>query len=415
MTTRPRKRLALTAKIIEALKPDPDSAYRASDARCRGLSIRVAVDGGKTWELAYRIKNAGGKHLSLGRFDDVNLEAARRRANELTSAGRQGRNLIAEEKAARDEHNQSFTIKQLVEDYAKRRLKGRLKTANETERRIQRALATVMQRKATDIRRRDLRQLLDAVADEGHLVEAEKQRTNIQAMFRWALRQDIVETDPTAGLSPYSQLVARARVLDHEEIRKLWSWLEAGDLPSHIADILKLQLCLGARVGEICGLVADELKHDGAGHLLWSLPAARSKNGAGRVTPIVGLALEILEPKLKAANERLFASRSGTSPNAGLVGKAISARRDRAPFAEIRSHDLRRTVATEMAKLGLPLEVVARALGHQAKAAGETRTLRKHYVHDEFVDQKMRALKMWDSQLRSILTGEAGKVVSLRA
>jgi integrase len=127
--------------------------------------------------------------------------------------------------------------------------------------------------------------------------------------------------------------------------------------------------------------------------------------------PIVGLALEILEPRLKAANDgRLFASRAGTSPNAGLVGKAIRARRSRMPIAEFRSHDLRRTVATEMAKLGLPLETVALTLGHQAKA-GE-RTLQKHYVHDEFVDRKTHALATWDRRLRTILTGEAGKVVA---
>jgi integrase len=114
---------------------------------------------------------------------------------------------------------------------------------------------------------------------------------------------------------------------------------------------------------------------------------------------------------LKAANDgRLFASRAGTSPNAGLVGKAIRARRSRMPIAEFRSHDLRRTVATEMAKLGLPLETVALTLGHQAKA-GE-RTLQKHYVHDEFVDRKTHALATWDRRLRTILTGEAGKVVA---
>ena len=68
-----------------------------------------------------------------------------------------------------------------------------------------------------------------------------------------------------------------------------------------------------------------------------------------------------------------------------------------------------------MAKLGLPLEVVALALGHQAKASGEIRTLQIHYVHDEFVDRKAAALAAWDRRLRAILTGEDGKVIPLRA
>jgi integrase len=103
-------------------------------------------------------------------------------------------------------------------------------------------------------------------------------------MFRWALRQDIIEIDPSAGLSPYNQPVARERVLDHNEIRLLWSWLGTDDMPSNIADILKLQLCLGARVGEVCGLTAEELERDDAGHMLWVLPATRSKNGFSRIT-----------------------------------------------------------------------------------------------------------------------------------
>jgi hypothetical protein len=281
-----RKARALTAKIIEALKPDPASAYRVPDTGCKGLAIRVATDGGLTWAAAFRIKGAGVKRPSLGRYEHVKLEAARERMNDLKYEARRGNDLIAKETAERDEHNQSFTIERLIAEYAKRRLKGRLRTAHHIERRIQRTLEPVMKRKATDIRRRDLRRLLDATADQGHETEAEKQRSVIQLMFRWALRQDIIEIDPSAGLSPYNQPVARERVLDHNEIRLLWSWLGTDDMPSNIVDILKLQLCLGARVGEVCGMTAEELERDDAGHMLWVLPATR-----GRVGEVVGIGL----------------------------------------------------------------------------------------------------------------------------
>jgi integrase len=406
-----KKAQALTAKAIEALQPDA-IAYRVPDLRCRGLAIRVATDGGKTWSLAFRIKGAGVRRLSRGRFEDVGLEAARQRANALTSAARKGRDLVAEEEAARDEHNQSFTVERLIDEYAKRRLKGRLRTATHIERRIRRALASVMKRKALDMRRRDLRQLFDKVADRGCEAEAEKRRAAVQAMFRWALRQDIVEVDPSAGLGVYGHASARERVLDHDEIRALWSWLEPANLPSHIAHILKLQLCLGARVGELCGLMAEELQQDGS-RLLWSLPAARSKNGSGRITPIVGLAKEIIEARLKAAGEDglLFVSVSGTNPHTNNVGQAIACRRGRSPIPHFTSHDLRRTVATEMAKLELPLETVAAVLGHEAGGA-ETRTLRKHYLHDSFIDRKVLALAKWDRQLRALLASEGEKVVA---
>jgi hypothetical protein len=113
-TRRTRKPLALTAKTIEALKPDPAGAYYQPDLRCKGLAIRVAPDGGKTGDLSYRIKGAGVRRPSLGRFEDVGLEAMRRRANKLTLAAREGRDLIAEEKAVLDQHEQSFTVEQVV-------------------------------------------------------------------------------------------------------------------------------------------------------------------------------------------------------------------------------------------------------------------------------------------------------------
>ena len=92
-----RKAISLTQRSIEALRPT-EAAYRVPDQRCIGLAIRVAPSGIKTWDLAYRIRDCGKmRRLSLGRASDVGLEKARERANELTSAARAGRDLIAEE------------------------------------------------------------------------------------------------------------------------------------------------------------------------------------------------------------------------------------------------------------------------------------------------------------------------------
>jgi hypothetical protein len=211
-----RKAQALTAKAIKAMKPDA-VAYRVPDTRCKGLALRVATDGGKTWDLSFRIKGVGVRRLSLGRYEDVSLEAARRRANELTSGARQRRDLIAEEKAARNEHNQSFTVERLISEYIKRRVTGRLRTAGEVERRLKRALAPVMKRKAADIRRRDLRELFDATADQGLIREPGHRRQAIGTMFKWALTQDIVAANPAEGLASYSRSAPRTRVLDEND------------------------------------------------------------------------------------------------------------------------------------------------------------------------------------------------------
>ena len=65
-----RTRQQLTALAIERFKPET-KPYRVLDTRAAGLALRVAPDGGKTWDLAYRIAGAGKvKRLSLGRYGD---------------------------------------------------------------------------------------------------------------------------------------------------------------------------------------------------------------------------------------------------------------------------------------------------------------------------------------------------------
>ena len=67
----------------------------------------------------------------------------------------------------------------------------------------------------------------------------------------------------------------------------MWRWLDDNrNISTGVAAILKLQLCLGARVSEVAGMRADEYATDDKGRLLWTLPAERSKNKRPRVTPV---------------------------------------------------------------------------------------------------------------------------------
>jgi integrase len=406
-----RGAVSLTHRSIEALRP-AEAPYRVSDQRCIGLAVRVAPSGLKTWDLAYRIRGSGKvRRVSLGRVDDVGLEKARERANELTSAARAGRDLIADEEESRAAADSRLTVEKLIELYVRRRVVGRLRTAKEIESRLKRALSSICQRYVDDIRRRDIRELLDAVADQGIEREAEKRRQTVGAMFRWALSQDIVETDATAGLRAYDPGTPRDRVLTGEEIVGLWKWLDSGILPSEPADIMKLELLTGARCGEIAGLCAEEIDRD---QWSWTLPSARSKNKRPRVTPLVGLARQIIEGRLSAMPRGpLFTARTGTVLTAAHVGHYLLARRKELPIDKFTTHDLRRTVATMLAEMGVALDLVAAVVGHEA-GSKETRTLVRHYVRTDLIERKMHVLRAWDKRLQEILAGrEATKLIRL--
>jgi integrase len=401
----------LTHRTIETLRL-AEAPYRVPDQRCKGLAVRVAPSGVKTWDLAYRIRGTGKmRRLSLGRTTDVGLEQARERANELTSAERGGRDLIDEEGEARDAAASRITVGSLIDLYLRRRVSGRLRTAKSIESRLRRTLAPILQRYAADICRRDIREILDNIVDQGKGREAEKRRQVCTAMFRWALSQDIVAADPTAGLEAYDRGTPRDRVLTVQEIETLWRWLESDALSPEAADILKLELLTGARCGEISGLRAEEINRN---KWVWTLPASRSKNGRQRVTPILGVAHEILEQRLSGVEKGpVFLLDKGVVVTSAHIGHYLLTRGSLLPIAKFTSHDLRRTFATMLAEMGVALDLVAAIVGHES-GGKNTRTLVRHYVHTDMLERKAHALRTWNERLKAIVTGEElSKVVRL--
>jgi integrase len=267
---------------------------------------------------------------------------------------------------------------------------------------LKRALSPIVHRHAEDIRRRDLRELFDQCVEQGIEREAERRRQTVGAMFRWALSQDIVEIDPTAGLKAYDPGTPRDRVLTIEEIGVLWKWLDSSALPSDPADILKLELLTGARCGEISGLCGEEIDR---GEWIWTLPAARSKNKRPRVTPLVGMARQIIEKRLSIASSGpLFTAATGAVLTAAHVGHYLLARSNKLPVEKFTTHDLRRTVATQLTEMGLALDLVAAVIGHEA-GSRETRTLVRHYVRTDLVDRKKSSLEAWQRRLFEIIEG----------
>ena len=220
-------------------------------------------------------------------------------------------------------------------------------------------------------------------------------------MFRWALSQDLVDADPTAGLASYGTGQLKDRVLSLDEIRSLWTWLSQPTQPAAPCTILKLQILLGARCGEIGGMTTDEIDRV---EWTWTLPASRSKNKKARVTPLVGAAREIVRERLKDMVEgNLFVTETGASYSSSNVGGFLLNRRGRLPVSNFTTHDLRRTVATQLVEMDVPLESVAAVLGHSA-GGGEARTLVRHYVRTDLLERKGNILGAWDLKLHALLS-----------
>jgi integrase len=78
------------------------------------------------------------------------------------------------------------------------------------------------------------------------------------------------------------------------------------------------------------------------------------------------------------------------------------ARGDKLSISKFTTHDLRRTVATQLAEMAIPLELVAAVIGHEA-GGRETRTLVRHYVRTDLLARKKTTLESWEHHLLEII------------
>ncbi|MFN3718546.1 MAG: tyrosine-type recombinase/integrase [Rhizobium rhizophilum] len=277
-------RKALTALLIANLKPGR-TPYYVGDTKQDGLRVRIAKDGSRTWNVTVRVKAGKVLSTSLGVCDPegkngLELSAARERAAAIVKAARQGINLISIERAEHEARDAQITTAELINKYGRdisnpNRKGGALRTAKEIKRRLERGLSAKLDKAAHTITRRDLSDALDAVAVDFPR-EAEKRRQVIDVMFKWGVLKGYVSSNPAAGLPSYGNGTLRDRVLCSNEVKSLWQWLDAGadNMPSDAISVIRLQLLIGARVGEIAGIDVSEIWRSD-GKLLWTLPGER--------------------------------------------------------------------------------------------------------------------------------------------
>lgn len=410
------KATKLTAAAVAGLKP-ASKPYYVADME-DGLRLRVAPTGAKTWSVVARLKGGGVKSVSLGRAGEggLSLADARERARAIVSAARRGVDLVQEEQSAAIARREALSLGEMVELYSRsisspNRRGGALRTAPAITRRLKRALATKLDILPDELKRADISRLLDDVADR-HPREAEARRQGLHALYAWALGKGYATTNPVTGMPTYGAGEVKDRALSLDEIAALLAWLDDGaaNMPPDILSVLRLQIYLGARVGEIAGMAAEEFEVTADGTMLWNLPPERSKNKAGRTTPILGAVRVLIDATLAhRPSGGLFLTIDGErSLAAHDVGHALGRRAP--PVASFTSHDLRRTVASRLDDLGVPLDTIAAVLGHQRGTAA-TRTLVRHYSRPQLDARVGSALALWERTISDKISGRLGNNV----
>jgi integrase len=229
----------------------------------------------------------------------------------------------------------------------------------------------------------------------------------LSVLFRWALQRRKVAVNPCVGVWHPGAPPARERVLTDAEIAKFWAAADAVGQPFSAA--LKLLLLTGARRSEVAGMRYDELS-DG----VWTIPGNRTKNHRAHALPLPPLAREIIAtvPRIESKNGFVFTT-TGTTPVSGWskTKRAL----DAAMGAEVkpwRLHDLRRTTASGMSRLGVRSEVVERCLNH---VSGHFGGIAGVYQVDPLSDEVRAALLRWSQHVLGLVAGKSDKIVKLRS
>jgi integrase len=424
---------ALTVTRIDNAKAT-SSRQEIPDGLLVGLYLVVQPSGARSFAVRYRYAGQPRK-LTLGPYPAVNLEAARDLGRKALRAAAEGRDPATEKQSAKGDAKRQAAeeirgkrdlFENVARDFIERHAmkSNRATTWRETARilglrpspddpaELVEIGGDVMSawrgRKIQEISKRDIVALLDVVNDRGSPIMANRVLSAVRKLFNWCVARDVIQVSPCTLVTPPAPERSRDRVLSDDELRLVWNAADSDGWP--FGPLVKLLVLTGQRLGEVGGMRWDEVD---LANKLWTLPAKRVKNDELHEVPLSDAAIAIISalPRIKTTEGFVFATRrdaavSGFSRAKTRLDAAILAAipKDAKAPEHWTFHDLRRTMASGMAPLGIQLHVVEKILNH---SSGTFAGVAGVYQRYDFYNEKRIALAAWASHVESVVSGKA--------
>jgi integrase len=400
--------------------PPGKSELFAWDDDLPGFGVRLRGNGAR-WVVQYRI-GAQQRRESLGDVRKVTIEAARKIARNRFAQAELGTDPAAEKAKARAEAKaQKLTFEIVAKQYLGAK-KGVVRDATyaQAEHHLHTLWKPFAKRPIDSIERADVAaRLREIVADsatspralrakEGFRgkTAAARARSNLSAMFTWAMAEGMCESNPTiATNNPAEGIDPRDRVLTDNELAAIWRACADDDF----GRIAKLLILTGCRREEIGGLRWSELDLE-AGTM--TIPGERSKNHKAHSVILPSIAVDILRAApVKVGREFVFGSRGGSfsawSYSTMALNTRVAAAEGRPP-AEWVLHDLRRTMRTGLSKIGVLPHVAERVINH---VKGGVEAIYDRYTYEQEIKS---ALARWADHVLAIVENRGNNVTASR-
>ena len=373
----------LTELTIRKAKP-ADKRYDLFDASVRGLGLRVATSGTKSWFMMRRF-NGRMLRTTFGRYPEVALAVARQKAPSVLADMEDGQTVG-------QRRTDSFRIvldEWLKKDQAKNKSVHQVKVAM-----YKHALPAFGPIPVASITKRDVNRLIDKIVDAGSPVAANRVLAFTKRFFSWCKERDILELSPAESIKPPSREKIRNRVLSLIEIKAFWAACNQMVYPW--GPIFQLLLLTGARLREVSQASWDEVSiADGT----LDLPARRTKNGRPHQIQLSDQAINIIQALPRVEGQNLLFTTTGTTPVSGF--SKVKKRLDvLSGITNWRFHDLRRSFATHSTeRLGISPVIADKILNH---VTGQVRGVAAIYQHGEYLEDRRTAMQRWGTFIEEL-------------
>jgi len=399
-------RCDLTDARLRATLPPERGRIELTDTRQRNLVLRIgAGHGGRgnyDWSVATRTKTGAKTRISLGKYPEVGIAEARKRARSALAAIADGGDPMAERraaKAARIARAQEATVAERFNEWrAAKELDWSARYAGEVAR-IGKVdiIPALGKRLLRETARADWSSIIGKKRKTAPAMASLLYRV-CSAFLGHAEAVGWVEMAmlPRKGLATLAPAVApRKRVLSDDELKAVWA--ASTTIAPKMRVFIRLLVLTAARAMEVADIAIGEVDLDAA---RWQIPEGRAKNHQAISLPLGAVALAelaVVWPKKETPPEWMPLRVRGFSKLKTQLDEASG-------VSGWRWHDLRRTARTGMTRLGVPRDHAEATLNHVSGRSQLERTYDRHDYADEIIAASLR----WQRHVESLVTPPRG-------
>jgi integrase len=361
--------------------------------------VKVTPRGRKVFLVMYRVGGAGSRlrKYTIGPYGRITLPMARAQAQKIFAARLDGRDPAEEKKQSR-RRLVVDGIGDLVEAFIQDHV-SQLGTSRRLSSLLRRdVIAHWGSKTIHEIKKRDVSDLLSIVAQRNAHASHRLLKT-LKTFFRWCIGRAVIEASPAEGLSSSYREDSRDRVLTDQELAAII--VAAREMPPPYGGIVEFLALTGQRREEVAQLRWEELDEKAR---TWTIPGSRTKNKKAHIVHLSEPAWKVV-PRV-SDGEFVFDTTSGKHFQG--FGHAKPELDQISGVTGWRLHDLRRTIVSGMARLGVPPHVADKILNHQA---GTISGVAAVYQRHDFLLERKEALDRWGAHVEQIVEAYKSKKI----